>query len=94
VNTRLSRVCGLAAQQRVSLVLQRFDDLTKNEKDELFKNSIQAYVQYLEELKQKGKKVALNIISHVWRSYKSKLVKIWRNHDTPFHKYKDVIKED
>jgi hypothetical protein len=34
------------------LILQGFDDLTKNEKDELFKNSIQAYVQYPEELKQ------------------------------------------
>jgi hypothetical protein len=44
VNTRLSRVCGLATRQRVSLILQVFDDLTKNEKDELFKNSIQAYV--------------------------------------------------
>jgi hypothetical protein len=44
VNMRLSRVCGLAAWQRVSLILQGFDDLTKNENDELFKNSIQAYV--------------------------------------------------
>jgi hypothetical protein len=76
VNTRLSMVCGLAARQRVSLTLQGFDELTKNEKDELFKNSIQAYVQYLEELKQKGKKLAMRIISHAWRSYKSKLVKI------------------
>jgi hypothetical protein len=44
VNMRLSRVCGLAAWQRVSLILQGFDDLTKNENDELFENSIQAYV--------------------------------------------------
>jgi hypothetical protein len=94
VNTRLTRVCGPAAQQRVSLILQGFDDLTENEKDELFKNSIQACVQYLEELKQKGKKVAMKIISHAWRSYKSKLVKIWRNQDTSFRKYKDVTKED
>jgi hypothetical protein len=50
--------------------------LTENEKDELFENSIQAYVQYLKEMKQKGKKVAMKIISHTWRSYKSKLVKI------------------
>jgi hypothetical protein len=78
----------------VLLILQGFDDLTKNEKDELFKNSIQAYAQYLEELKQKGKKEAMKIISHAWRSYKTKLVKIWRNQDTPFHMYKDVTKED
>jgi Fe2+ transport system protein B len=64
VNTRLSRVCGLAARQRVSLTLQGFDELNKNEKDELFKNSIPAYVQYSEELKQKGKKLAMEIISH------------------------------
>jgi hypothetical protein len=51
-------------------------ELTKNEKDELFENSIQAYIQYPEELKQKGKKLAMKIISHAWRSYKSKLVKI------------------
>jgi hypothetical protein len=65
VNTRLSMVCGLAARQRVSLILQGFDDLIKNEKDKLFEKSIQAYVQYLQELKQKGKKVAMKIISHV-----------------------------
>jgi hypothetical protein len=69
----------------VSLTLQGFDELSENEKDELFKNSIQAYVQYPEELKQKGKKLAMKIISHDWRSYKSKLVKIWRNPDTPFN---------
>jgi hypothetical protein len=48
----------------VSLTLQRFDDLIKNEKDKLFKNSIQAYIEYPEELKQKGKKLAMKIISH------------------------------
>jgi hypothetical protein len=51
VNTRLSRVCGLAARQKVSLTLQGFNDLTKNEKVKLFEKSIPAYVQYLEELK-------------------------------------------
>jgi hypothetical protein len=79
VNMRLPRVCGLAARQRVSLTRLGFDELTENEKDELFKNSIQAYIQYPKELKQKGKKLAMKIISHAWRSYKSKLVKIWRN---------------
>jgi hypothetical protein len=64
VNTRLSRVCGLSVRLTVSLTIQRFDELTENEKDELFKNSIQAYVQYLEELKQKRKKITMKIISH------------------------------
>jgi hypothetical protein len=94
VNTRLSKDCGLATRQRVSLILQGFNELTKNKKDEFFKNSIQAYIQYLEELKQKGKKLAMKIISHVWRSHKSKLVKIWRNQETPFSTYKDLSEED
>jgi hypothetical protein len=93
VNTRLSTVCGIAARQKVSLILQGLDDLTENEKGELFENSIQACIQYLKELNQKGKKVAMKIISHAYRSYKSKLVKIWKNQDTPFYTYKDVTKE-
>jgi hypothetical protein len=32
VNTRLPRFCGLAVRQRVSLTLQEFDELTKNER--------------------------------------------------------------
>jgi hypothetical protein len=39
--TRLSRVCGLAAQQRVPLTLEKFGDLTEDEKNDLFTNSIQ-----------------------------------------------------
>jgi hypothetical protein len=68
--------------------------LIENEKVELFENSIQAYIQYLKELKQKGKKLAMKIISHTWRSYKSKFVKIWRNQDTPYATYKDLSEED
>jgi hypothetical protein len=63
-HTILYRVCGLAARQKVLLTLQEFVDLTKNKKDKLFKNSIQAYVKYPEELKQKEKNVAMKIISH------------------------------
>jgi hypothetical protein len=78
----------------VLLTLQGFNELTENEKDELFKNSIQAYVQYLEELKKKGKKLAMKIILHAWRSYRSKLVKIQKNQNTPFNTYKDLSEED
>jgi hypothetical protein len=42
--------------------------LIKNGKVELFENSIQAYIQYPEELKQKEKKVAMKITSYAWRS--------------------------
>jgi hypothetical protein len=36
----------------------------------------------------------MKFISHAWRSYKSKLVKIWRDQDTTFRMYKDLTKED
>jgi hypothetical protein len=39
--TRLSRVCGLAARQRVPLTLEKFEDLAEDEKNKLFANSIQ-----------------------------------------------------
>jgi hypothetical protein len=68
--------------------------LTKNKNDELFKNSIQAYVKYPEELKQKGKKVAMKIIYHSWRTYKGMIVKCWRNKTNPFNAYKDLREED
>jgi hypothetical protein len=63
-STRLSKVCGLAARQRVSLALDTFDDLSNNYKKELFDNSVQAYVEYPEALKEKGKKIVVKIISH------------------------------
>jgi hypothetical protein len=37
---RLSRVCSLAGRQRVLLTLEKFEDLTGDEKNELFTNSI------------------------------------------------------
>jgi hypothetical protein len=78
----------------VSLTLQRIDDLSKNDKDKVFENTIQAYVEYSEELHQKGKKIALKIISHAWRTYESRLVKCWRNKTNPFNMYKDLREED
>jgi hypothetical protein len=44
---RLSRVCGLAARQRVPLTLEKFEDVTEDEKNELFVNSIQRFVTCL-----------------------------------------------
>jgi hypothetical protein len=78
----------------VLLTLQRFDDLAKNDKNELFENSIQAYAEYPKELKGNGKKVAMKIISHDWRSYKSSFVKCLRDQKNPFYTFKDLTEED
>jgi hypothetical protein len=40
VNMRLARFYGLAARQRVSITLQGFHELTKNERDKLFKKNL------------------------------------------------------
>jgi hypothetical protein len=85
---RLSRVCGLVAQQRVPLTLEKFEDLTENKKNELFVNSIQRYVVYLEELKEKGKMASMKGISHSWRGYKNILVMCLRKNRTPLRSSK------
>jgi hypothetical protein len=80
----LSRVYGLVAQQRVPLTLDKFEDLTEDEKNELFVNSIQRYVVYPEELKEKGKRAAMKGISHSWRGYKNRVVTCLRKKQNPF----------
>jgi phage terminase small subunit len=92
--TRLSRVCGLAAWQRVPLTLEKFKDLTEDEKNELFTNFIQQYIVYPEELKEKGKRAAMKGISHSWRGYKNRLVTCLRKKQNPFEKFKDLKEED
>jgi hypothetical protein len=72
--TKLSRLCGLVAWQRVPLTLEKFEDRTEDEKNELFANSIQRYIVYPEELKEKGKRAAMKGISHSLRGYKNRLV--------------------
>jgi hypothetical protein len=91
---RLSKVCGLAARQRVPLTLEKFEDLTEDEKNELFMNSIQRYVVYPEELKEKGKRAAMKDISHSWRGYKNRLVTCLRKKQNPFEKFKDLKEEE
>jgi hypothetical protein len=36
----------------------------------------------------------MKIISHTWRSYKSKIVKNWREKESPFHTYHELREED
>jgi hypothetical protein len=91
--TRLSRVCGLASRQRVPLTLEKFEDLTEDEKNELFTNSIQRYIVYPEELKEKEKRAAMKGISHSWRGNKNRVVTCLRKKQNPFEKFKD-LKED
>jgi hypothetical protein len=90
---RLSRVCGLTAWERVLLTLEKFEDLTDDEKNELFVNSIQWYVLYPEELKEKGKRAAMKGISHSWRGYKNRLVTCLWKKQNPFEKFKDLKEE-
>jgi hypothetical protein len=90
----LSRVCGLAARQRVPLTLEKFEALIEDEKNEFFVNSIQRYVVYPEELKEKGKRATMKGISHSWRGYKNRLVMCLRKKQNPFDKFKDLKEED
>jgi hypothetical protein len=90
---RLSRVCGHIARQRVPLTLEKFEDLTEDEKNDLVVNNIKRCVVYPKELKEKGKRATMKGISHLWRGYKNKLVMCLRKKQNPFEKFKD-LKED
>jgi hypothetical protein len=57
-------------------------------------NSIQRYVVYPEELKEKGKRAAMKDISHSWRGYKNRLVTCLRKKQNPYEKFKDLKEED
>jgi hypothetical protein len=59
-------------------------------KNELFTNSIQRYIVYPEELKEKGNRAAMKGISHSWRGYKNRLVTCLRKKQNPFKKFKDL----
>jgi hypothetical protein len=72
VKVRLGWVCGLAARQRVPLTFEYFDDLSWDDKKNIFANDIQPYVEYPRELHDKAMKHAMKIISKAWRSYKNK----------------------
>jgi hypothetical protein len=90
----LSRVCGITARQRVPLTLKKFEDLTDDEKNGLFVSSIQRYVVYPEELKDKGKSATMNGFSHSWRGYKNRLMTCLKEKQNPFKKFKDLKEED
>jgi hypothetical protein len=36
----------------------------------------------------------MKIISHIWRTYKSRIVKCWRKKQNPFNMHRDLIEED
>jgi hypothetical protein len=78
----------------VPLTLEKFEDLSEDEKNELFMNSIQWYAVYPKEMKEKGKRVAMKGISHLWRGYKNILVTCLRKKQNPCEKFKDLKEED
>ena len=90
--TRLKRVCSLVARQKVNINLESFEKLQN--KDSIFNNHIQRYVIFPENLKEKAQKLCMKMISSRWRDYKSHLIKIMRNGEEPFGRYKHLSRED
>jgi hypothetical protein len=90
--TRLSRVCVLATRQRVSLTLEKFEDLTEDEKNELFVNSIQRYVVYPDE--REGEEGSYEGHLSFMEGLQNKLVTCLRKKQNHFKKFKDFKEED
>ena len=80
--------------KKVPISLDYLEDLSDDQKKEIFNDAIQPYVQYPEELKEKAQKMSMKIISHTWRTYKSRLVKCLKEDQNPFEKFKELKEED
>ena len=94
VKTRLARVCGLTARQRVGINCAGFSSLTQEEKQTLFNECVQKYVAFPEHLLDKGFKLSMKMISKLWRHYKSILIQCLKKGEDPFKTHKELKQED
>ena len=91
----LRMLVGLNSQERVPLTLLKFDDITVDQKNALFNDGVNTFLEFPENMKAKACKATMKMITKLWRSHKSKLV----NEDMakglePFTKYPYIKRED
>ena len=72
--TRMRKLAGLIARQRLSLLMVSFDDLIDNEKEQLFNECVQPHLEFSSELRAKVLKVMMRIVNKSGRTFKSELV--------------------
>ena len=56
------------------MTLPKFNDLTVDQKNALFNDGVNTFLEYLEKMKAKACRAAMKMITKLWRSHKSKIV--------------------
>ncbi|TVU19977.1 hypothetical protein EJB05_36162, partial [Eragrostis curvula] len=95
VSTRLSIIWGLCSRQKVPILLGSIDELSDDQREFIFKEVVQKYVEYPEHLKQIGYKYCIHKIGQLARRFKCDLVKYYVREDKePFEEYPHLNRED
>ena len=71
VTIRFSKLAGLVARKRVSLLLPTIEALDSVEKEWLFEEHIQKYLEFQPHMKQVACKMAFKKVGKAWRSFRS-----------------------
>jgi hypothetical protein len=75
--TRMRKLAGLIARQRLSLVMPSFDVLTDDDKKQLFDECVEPSLHFEVNLRPTALKMMMRIVKHSWRTYKSELVRLF-----------------
>ena len=67
---RLRKLTCRNARETVPLTILKFDDLTVAQKNILFNDGVNTFLEFLENMKVKGYMAAMKMISKLWRNYK------------------------
>jgi hypothetical protein len=77
------------------LTLPRFDGLTVDQKNALFNDGVNTFLEFPGHIKARGFRAAMKMIAKLWRSHKSNLVNRYMAKDLePFSKYPYIKRED
>jgi len=71
---RLRKLAGLIARQRLSLVMPKFNSLTKVDKWRLFDQYVTPFLEFPAQMKTAGFKQVMKRTAKSWRTHKSNLV--------------------
>ena len=76
---RMKRLAGLIARQRLPLTLLSFDALTETQREKLFQDYVQPWLEFEEPLQAKASNMLMRMVNKSWRTHKSDLVRNFVN---------------
>jgi hypothetical protein len=92
---RLQKLAGLIARERVPLTLPKFNGLTVDQKNALFNDGVNTFLEFPENIRARAFRAAMKMIAKLWRSHKSNLVNRYMAKELePFSKYPYIKRED